>query len=72
MTSNNTISHSIQELLEDSVTKDLLEDPINLPCCGNSISRQSLINHFKHCDEENNCPLCRGDLNDFEIGRAHV
>lgn len=66
---NSTDSHSIQELLEDSITKDLLEDPINLPCCGNAISRQSLIDHFDYSDEKN-CPICRGDLDDFDPSTA--
>lgn len=45
------------------ITMDWLEDPINLPCCGRTVSRNAMI----LCHESNkNCPLCRVDLTDFE------
>ena len=44
------------------ITYELLKDPIILPCCNRAISRDSII----QCLESNtSCPICRGDLSDF-------
>jgi hypothetical protein len=57
------MSNDIAEELICPITLDLLEDPITVPCCGRSYSRQSLI----HCFDLNMrlCPTCRKNLADF-------
>lgn len=53
----------IAEELICPITLNLLEDPITVPCCGRSYSRQSLI----HCFDLNIrlCPICRKNLSNF-------
>lgn len=46
------------------ITLALLEDPIQVPCCGMSFSRISLIQVFKLGQHQ--CPNCRKDLHDFD------
>ncbi len=54
----------MEEELLCPITKDWLEDPITLPCCGRSFSRQSIIDSFSY--GESSCPMCRHDLSDFD------
>ena len=49
------------------ITLDIIEDPVQLPCCGKSVSRIPLKNTFKVIK---NCPLCRKDLSSFDIDNA--
>jgi ankyrin repeat protein len=61
------------QLLRDPVSLETLEDPVTVPCCGQTFSRASLENWFD--DEENNpnrcCPLCRESLIDrFDVHTA--
>lgn len=51
------------------ISLDLLEDPINLPCCGRTISRSPMI---QSKNGSNYCPLCRGDLSAFDPISAPV
>lgn len=46
---------------------DFYEDPITVPCCGKSFSREALID-----DTIDNriCPNCRGDLRNFNMNEA--
>lgn len=44
--------------LECVFTLSLLEDPILLPCCGKSVSRQPLIEQIEQF-HNHNCPCCR-------------
>lgn len=41
------------------ISLDLLEDPINTPCCGQAFSRKALISHLKL---SNTCAICRVDI----------
>lgn len=50
------------------ITKDLLHDPITLPCCGRAISRTPLQHYLTNYDTM--CPVCRHDLNDFDANTA--
>ncbi|KAL9641803.1 hypothetical protein ABK040_011789 [Willaertia magna] len=63
------------------ISKDLLEDPIVVPCCGRAFSRQSLLDYFSFHNEnfnensdenfnERSCPCCRGTLTNFNIEQA--
>jgi hypothetical protein len=57
------MNSNIAEELICPITLNLLEDPITVPCCGRSYSRQSLI----QCFDLNIrlCPTCRKNLVDF-------
>jgi ankyrin repeat protein/Mg-chelatase subunit ChlD len=57
------------ENLTCPISHDLLEDPINLPCCGTAISRQSLLDYFNVISELK-CPLCRAILDTFDASLA--
>lgn len=56
----------IREELLCPITQDLLQDPVNLPCCGKVISRQAGINYFATL-EYPKCPCCRAEIPDFDI-----
>lgn len=45
------------------ITHDLMVDPITVPCCGRSFSRQSLVDAFQY--QGTQCPACRESINDF-------
>lgn len=49
--------------LECPVTLELLEDPIQVPCCRRYFSRTSLIQVLR-------CPLCNVDFQDFDSSNA--
>lgn len=60
------MANNIEEL-RCPITKDFLEDPINLPCCGRAISRQAMI----ECKQNfSTCPLCKQDLDMFNPDTA--
>lgn len=50
--------------LQCPITLDLLEDPIIVPCCRNAISREALQMSL---ESNTRCPLCRGDLDNFDV-----
>ena len=58
---------NILETLTCPITLEIIEDPVQLPCCGKSVSRIPLKNAFKVIK---NCPLCRKDLSSFDIDNA--
>ncbi|ARF10152.1 ankyrin repeat protein [Hokovirus HKV1] len=51
------------------ITLTLLQDPINLPCCGNVISRLPLKEYFNTLPNSK-CPLCRKNLDNFNVDLA--
>jgi hypothetical protein len=56
----------MEQLCDDlicPISLELFQDPITVPCCGNSFSRQSLIKYFS--DGNKKCPNCRGKLADY-------
>ena len=55
------------EDLRCPITHELIEDPINLPCCGRAISRLPLAEWKTHGSQ---CPLCFYDLSDFDAEAA--
>ena len=58
---------SILNTLICPITLEIIEDPVQLPCCGKSVSRQPLKSSLEIV---NKCPLCRGDLSNFDINNA--
>lgn len=44
------------------ITCDWLVDPITTPCCGDAISRSSLVDWYQI---NKTCPMCRSDINNF-------
>lgn len=53
------------EDLKCPVTLDLLEEPVGLPCCGKSISREPLMSYYK--SGKTNCPNCAVAFCDSKI-----
>lgn len=49
--------------LECPISHDFFEDPIILSCCGQAVSRLSIIECLKHSLL---CPMCKADLTDFD------
>ncbi len=54
----------IPENLLCPILGDLFEDPIQMPCCGKSISRMPVINWFVKSGKT--CPRCRANLDSFD------
>ena len=50
------------------LTLELLEDPIQLPCCGKACGRAALSQALD--STHHSCPLCRGDLTTFNVAAA--
>lgn len=46
------------------ITLSWLEDPVTVPCCGQSFSRQSILDHLTYTP---NCPLCKAELDSIAI-----
>ena len=46
------------------ITLDIIVDPVQLPCCGKSVSRIPLKESLEIVKK---CPLCRKDLSNFDI-----
>ena len=49
------------------ITRELFDYPIQLPCCGQSCSRDPLSIWLT---SNSTCPICRGDLSDFNVSGA--
>ena len=49
------------------ITLSLLEDPISVPCCGKAFGRAALLTVFESVAR---CPLCNGDLSEFDAEGA--
>ena len=49
------------------ITLELMVEPILLPCCWKSCSRESIVEWLK---QHNNCPLCRSDISIFDAINA--
>ncbi len=49
------------------ITQDLFEDPISVPCCGQTYSRTALVQSLQFARD---CPMCRGDLSRFDAALA--
>ena len=47
------------------ITWDLFDDPIQIPCCGKSVTRLALYQHLE-INPNKECPLCRGSLENFD------
>lgn len=45
------------------ITLDIIKDPVQLPCCGKSVSRAPLIAAYRY---RQSCPMCRANLTDFD------
>src|SRR4051794_25658992 len=56
-------NNSINDHLKCPITLDLLNDPIIVPCCTKAFSRLSLTQHLEN---KKICPMCNGDLQDFD------
>lgn len=58
------------------ISRELLQDPIVVPCCGRAFSRESLRVYFgqfsPHSVSGNHkaCPCCRADLDHFNVQEA--
>jgi len=50
------------------ISRELLEDPIVVPCCGRAFSRKSLSSYFTIANKT--CPCCRGNLDVFNVELA--
>ena len=59
--------NDILDTLTCPITLELIEDPVQLPCCGKSVSRAALIQALEFRDV---CPLCRSNLSDFDASQA--
>lgn len=55
---------NIKENLLCPISLDILIDPISVPCCGKSFSRENLIAVFDM--KQYRCPTCRHVLNGFD------
>lgn len=53
------VENKLYENLLCPISLGLLIDPITLPCCGNSVSKQEMLNCWNN---NKNCPMCRADL----------
>jgi len=58
---------SLRQELTDPVSLELLVDPITVPCCGKSFSRQTLQSLLPN---RKVCPNCRASLDDFDANNA--
>eukprot|EP01084_Bolivina_argentea_P002250 4158_1 len=57
-----------QKIIEDltcPITLELFEDPITVPCCGKTFSRNPLHSYLTN-KQDKKCPLCNGDLSNFD------
>lgn len=59
---------NIKENLLCPISLDILIDPISVPCCGKSFSRENLVSVFN--TGHHKCPTCRHDLNNFDPRKA--
>lgn len=44
------------------ISHDLLDDPVTVPCCGNTFSREPLVDWFIAGNYIMTCPMCRTGL----------
>jgi len=65
---NNVNNVNNYDLLTCPITGELFVDPISLPCCGQTFSRQSIIDHFRF--NSRICPMCRAILSTFNVETA--
>lgn len=54
------------------ISRNLFEEPVLLPCCGQSVSRASIVGWFASRHPEKKCVLCRRDIPDFDPDRAVI
>jgi len=59
--------NNLRNELTCPITLEIFKDPVSVPCCGKAFEREALAEHL-----ENNgiCPLCNGDLYDFNANTA--
>ena len=60
----------MENLLQDlkcPITLELFTDPVSVPCCGKAFERFAISEHVSN---EARCPLCNGDLSNFDISAA--
>ena len=48
------------------ITLELLEDPVSVPCCMKTFSRQALAQYLDNSYNKK-CPLCNGSLSNFDV-----
>lgn len=61
------MSTAILNEFTDPVSMDTINDPVGLPCCGNVIDRQSIIDCLANSSA---CPYCRGSLMGWDATSA--
>ena len=61
------MSSAILNEFTDPVSMDTINDPVGLPCCGNVIDRQSIIDCLAN---STTCPYCRGSLSGWDATNA--
>lgn len=61
------MSHAILNEFTDPVSMDTINDPVGLPCCGNVIDRQSIIDCLANSVS---CPYCRTSLMGWDATSA--
>ena len=61
------MSHAILNEFTDPVSMDTINDPVGLPCCGNVIDRQSIIDCLANSAS---CPYCRSSLMGWDATSA--
>jgi len=64
---SNAVPNEVPKELYCPITLDLFEEPIVLPCCGQTVSRSSLLEVVK---VRPSCPMCNRDIADFDIRAA--
>jgi ankyrin repeat protein/uncharacterized protein YegL len=52
------------------LTLDFFEDPVTVPCCGKAFTRDALITHMNSSVNMDQCPLCNGDISNFDVHSA--
>ena len=64
-----------EKLLQDltcPIGLELFDDPISVPCCGKAINRPALVNWLDTHSSNKTCPLCNGNLSNFDAKTAQT